>query len=371
MRSRLGDDFTFVSTIKTPESRLIKGYPNCEDISYNLKSYLNKKNYRNALRLGFDSDVVITGSAPDVFIKTRLKSNKLTFRYSERIFKKGYVSLLSPRTLYSLAKKHTIHRHKNLYMLCASAYTANDLNLLWAYPKKMFKWAYFTGVPKIDIDNLIRNKPTKEVALLWVGRFIDWKHPELAVCLMENLIKSGYKVHLTMIGSGPLLGQVRELITSMKLNKHITLTENLPNNEVRNIMLESNIMLLTSNQQEGWGAVVNEAMSSGCVAIGSHEMGAVPYLIDHEKNGLIFKSKDIRSLTDQTKRVLNDRRFREEIGKNAYYTMLNTWSPKNAADSFLQLANSIIKHGTPVRIEEGPCSVAKSTKLSTLIYSKK
>ena len=40
------------------------------------------------MRLGFESDVVITGSAPEQFILKRTTENKLTFRYSERVFKK-------------------------------------------------------------------------------------------------------------------------------------------------------------------------------------------------------------------------------------------------------------------------------------------
>ncbi len=38
-----------------------------------------KMHIRKSLKLGIDSDVVITGSAPDIFIAERLKRNKLTF----------------------------------------------------------------------------------------------------------------------------------------------------------------------------------------------------------------------------------------------------------------------------------------------------
>ncbi len=371
MRTLLGDNFTFVSTTKTPESFLEGGYPDCEEISYNLRSYLNDENFKMALRLGFDSDVVITGSAPDIFIKERLKKDKLTFRYSERIFKKGHVSLFSPRAIFSLTKKHTIHRNKNLYMLCASAYTSNDLSLVFAYPKKMFKWGYFTEVPQLDIYNVIKNKPKEKIALLWVGRFIDWKHPEMAVVMMQNLIESGYDVHLTMIGSGTMLEYIRGLIDTLSLNEHITLAGNMPNREVRNKMLQSNVVLLTSNRNEGWGAVLNEAMSCGCVAIGSHLMGSVPFLVENEKNGLIFESRNIQSLTEQTERVLKNINLKEEIGRNAYHTMTNTWSPQNAAEKFILQAESILKTGTPARIAEGPCSFADRTIKSKLIKTNK
>ncbi len=34
------------------------------------------------------------------------------------------------------------------------------------------------------------------------------------------------------------------------------------------------------------GAVANEAMANGCVVVGSHEIGSIPYLIQDLSNGL-------------------------------------------------------------------------------------
>ena len=53
-------------------------------------------------------------------------------------------------------------------------------------------------------------------------------------------------------------------------------------------MERADIYLATSDRQEGWGAVINEAMNSGCAVVADHMMGAVPYLISHEENGMIY-----------------------------------------------------------------------------------
>ena len=37
--------------------------------------------------------------------------------------------------------------------------------------------------------------------------------------------------------------------------------------------------------QEGWGAVVNEAMNSGCAVVADHMIGAAPWLIRQGENG--------------------------------------------------------------------------------------
>ena len=44
-------------------------------------------------------------------------------------------------------------------------------------------------------------------------------------------------------------------------------------------MEESEIYLVTSDRKEGWGAVVNEAMNSGCAVVADHMIGAAPWMI--------------------------------------------------------------------------------------------
>ena len=173
-------------------------------------------------------------------------------------------------------------------MLCASAYAANDLNLIFAYPNKKFKWGYFTKVKEIDIKQIIAQKPIERIELLWTARFIHLKHPELAVKFAFELKKKGYKFHLNMIGAGEMFDFIKKLIKKMKLQDCIDILPGMPNSEVHKYMKKTNIFLFTSNRREGWGAVLNEAMSNGCAVVASHAIGAVPFLINHQKNGLIL-----------------------------------------------------------------------------------
>ena len=107
---RLTDgQFTFVATTPVPKARLALGYHD-----------MNKQ---------IESDVIITGSAPEIYTMMRIKEGKLTFRYSERIYKRGIWRMFSPRGLYFMLKHHRKYRKDPLYMLCASAYTSFDYAL--------------------------------------------------------------------------------------------------------------------------------------------------------------------------------------------------------------------------------------------------
>lgn len=361
MYKYLGNNFTFVSTEKLPFDRLSSGYQDCSHYPYNLNSFENDSNFEKALKLGIDSDIVIIGSAPEVFVKERLRENKHTFRYYERILKQGEWRLFDPRVFISLIKKHTQYRNKNLYMLCASAFTANDLDLVFAYPQKKYKWGYFTAVEELDIDTIISQKPTDCMEIIWTARFLDWKHPELAVQLAYELKKKRYNFHLKMIGAGELVDATQKLIKKLNVSDCVSYMGSLPNAEVRGLMQKSNIFIFTSDRNEGWGVVLNEAMSSGCAVIAGNEIGSVPYLLKHKKNGLMFKSNNLQSLLKQTEYLINDTSLRNQLTKNAYLTMVNDWNPKNAASRLLQLLPSIIE-GKAISFENGPCSIARKHK---------
>jgi glycosyltransferase involved in cell wall biosynthesis len=360
MVKHFGVEFTFVSSETVPEERIRIGYQDCTHYVYNLTAYANEANYRKALQLGIDSDIVIIGSAPDIFIEERLRQNKHTFRYSERYLKRGHWQLLNPRVLCYLYRHDTKYRSKNLYMLCASGYTANDLSWVFGYPKKKYKWGYFTEVKELDIEQTIAHKPAERIELLWVGRFLDWKHPELAVQLAFELKKRGYNFYLYMIGTGEMAGYIQNLIITMNVADCVSIAGGIPNSEVRNYMQNAHIFLFTSDRNEGWGAVLNEAMSSGCAVIASHTIGSVPFLIKHKQNGLVFESENLTSLLQQTEKLILNKVLREKLSKDGYYTIKNEWSPKNAVANFMRLVKSIL-NGQKITIESGPCSLAENT----------
>ena len=159
MMKHLENQFTFVETEPIEQERLDMGYEDMgEKYPFVLKSYKDDECYGQALKIGLESDIVIIGSAPEVFIQERLQENKVTFRYTERVLKEGLIRVLDPRVSYGIWSQNTRYKKKNMYLLCASAYTAYDMSLLKAYPDKKYKWGYFPEVKKHDIEQLMKKK---------------------------------------------------------------------------------------------------------------------------------------------------------------------------------------------------------------------
>lgn len=359
MYQALGDGFKFVSTIPIRQERLDLGY---QDMSRLYPFCINTYDGADATNLAFtlanDSDVIVIGSAPEKFITDRIINDKLTFRYSERIFKRGRWRIMSPRALMNLYKNHFKYRNKNLYMLCASAYTAGDFAMAGSYLHKTYKWGYFPETKTHDIERLITNKKGVKSSLLWVGRFIGWKHPEKAILAAKYLRDRGYDFSLDMIGTGEIFDSIAHLIAKNDLQDRVKLRGSMKPEDVRHYMEKANIFLATSDFNEGWGAVLNESMNSGCAVVASHAIGSVPFLIHHGKNGTIYDNGSLDSLCRQVESLVNDEDLCSRLGREAYSTIESTWNAKTAATRLLELSNGLLSHRA-VSFEDGPLSVAK------------
>jgi glycosyltransferase involved in cell wall biosynthesis len=367
---KLGSNYTFVITKALPYSFTENGYPDFSNRPYILNAFENAENYQKALFLGKTSDVVIIGAAPDVFIKERLKDNKITFRYSERWFKKIDFHLFSPRAWWYKYYYHLRHRGKRLYMLCASAYLANDTAKLFSYPQKCYKWGYFTNVEQLNIDVIIQKKQQPCFKIFWAARWIPLKHPEFVILLAADLKKKGYNFHIEMAGTGSSFfnEEIKSLALKLNVLDKITFLDSVPNHTILKKMQEANVFLFTSNGEEGWGAVVNEAMSNGCTVIASHKIGSVPFLIKNRNTGLIFKTGDVQGLIKCVELLLTDRNFCNELAKNAYYSISHIWNPKNAATCFLSLSSSLMDNEEKI-CDIGPCSKAFPIKKREFLKS--
>jgi len=351
---RLGEGFHYISVDKIPEWRLKSGYRDLDsDYPFVIRAYEDEK---KAIAIAENCDVLMMGSAPDKYIKKRLSKNKLTIRCSERLYKNGVSAKLFPRAVGSALLRYHRYKRKRLYMLCASAYTAVDCMKFGCYKDKMFKWGYFPETIEYDYNTLLKQKEHGTVNILWVGRLIDWKHPEMAIEVADYLRKKGIAFQLKIIGTGEMETTIAQSIVQKKLENAVHLIGAIPVSEVRCYMEQASIFLFTSDKKEGWGAVVNEAMNSGCAVIACDAAGSVPFLIQDEVNGITFQPGDQIRLNESVERVITCPDYCQMLGKNAYETVLTKWNAKVAAERLLELIENDMNKDL---FNEGPCSMAE------------
>ena len=335
------------------------GYEDLSSRPYVIQAWKDDLLLNKAKTLCLEADVALFGGPEALDYQViRAKAGKLSFEVSERWLKRGALNLLSPRLLKNMWYYHTLFKHKPMYKLCSSAYGAKDQYKLKSYYQRCYKWGYFTKVD-YDRESLFNAKRdiTDVITIMWCARFLKWKHPELPVQLAARLKAKGYKFTIDMYGSGVEHKRTKELISTLGVGDLVRLCGNLPNEKILDEMAKHEIFLFTSDSHEGWGAVANEAMSNGCVLVGSDAIGSIPYLLNDGENGMIFKSCDLKSLEDKVEYLINNPSELKKMSANGYKTIRDIWSPENAAKSLMVLIDDIIS-GREISIIEGPCSIA-------------
>jgi glycosyltransferase involved in cell wall biosynthesis len=360
----IGDGFCFVQTEQMHQERINMGWGQENDkIPYLKILYTDKTAYNECIQLGKESDVVILGSAPYEFIADRVKNNKLTFYYAERLFRKSFLrAFYPPSTLKILKRFIRPGWNSNFYMLCASGYTSYDVSRIHTFEDRCFRWGHFPEFIEYDIDKLIESKQTETIELLWAGRFIDCKHPQYPILVAKKLKQENIKFRLNIIGTGELESELVKLIENNKLYDCVELLGSMEPISVRRYMEKADIYLFTSDFGEGWGAVLYEAMNSGCAVVASHAIGAVPHMLQHRANGLIYKNADFNDLYVKVKELIENKNKREYLGRNAYTSLNEQWKGEVAAKRFYDFAYSALIGDNKPEYENGTMSVAPKLK---------
>ena len=356
------ESFAFVQMVNTGDSWEGKGgilfrkdYPYL--IMYNEATNLVHSLLRK-------SDAIIVSSPYQKIIDKKTFKHVPVFIYLERFYKNESSLLQRLKIRLGSVAHHGMYQIYAPILLCASGFCAQDANRLGLYRNRCFQWGYFPACKKHNIKELLKNKEDASVPnLLWVGRMLDWKHPDDAVTIAARLAENGYAFHLNIVGSGEMEQQIKELVDRYHLQNRVSVLGFKPPEEVRRLMEEANIYLFTSDFNEGWGAVLNEAMNSGCAVIASHAIGAVPFLLEDEKNGLIYQSGNIEDLYIKVKLLLDTPELQRQIGEQAYHTIVESWNAEVAAEHFVKLAQTVAIGNPSLDLyEKGPCSKASCIK---------
>jgi glycosyltransferase involved in cell wall biosynthesis len=365
----IGDNFCQICTEEVDNERLRLGWSSNNSVkkSYLRFSYHSPEDEKKLMKLANDAEIVIYGGMDRRWIANRIQAGKLTFRYSERLFKKGFWRILHPKYLLDIYLNHLSLNRPNFHLLCAGAYVAFDMARLGAYRNRMWKWGYFTdvcgsmGKTRIGAENE-RQKKSETMELLWCGRMIRWKQVIHLLKAAVKLKQTGLSFHINLVGEGVEEPKLRLFAEKHNLNKTVSFHPPAAPKKIRALMGSTHIYVLPSNFQEGWGAVVNEAMSSGCCVVSSSGVGSAGFLINSGENGFVYKNGSINQLTRILSLLLRNPETAAEAGNMARKTIQN-WSPDNAARRFLNLANTL-SEGKPAEklYKEGLCSQANTVR---------
>lgn len=358
------EDFIFIAEKPMEQFRIDMGWEDMNNKEFVIKSYENKQSLDLAIKLCNEADIVIAGDSSGKFIEQRSRDNKIIFYGDERLLKDDSLHWHIRHWFHFF--RDFKHRKQlgmsNAYLLCYGAFVKHDYKVCYGFNNLSFRFGYFPYVDKVSKEVIFAKKNQGIIKILVVSRFTKWKRIELAVKAFNKVSKLIPNVEMQLIGNTnediAYTNKIKKLITNRD-NNMITFLGSMSNKGVINKMQEADIFIFPSNRCEGWGAVLNEAMSCGCACIASDMIGSVPYLIKNGNNGFIFKNGNLKDLIKKLSLLCVNNELRFKLANNAYDTIYNEWNADVAGNRLTNVFNNLI-HGKGVNIyEEGPCSIQK------------
>lgn len=188
--------------------------------------------------------------------------------------------------------------------------------LLDAFKNKGFDTVYIPNSIEMDKFPFKLRKKIK-LKLLWVRAFHKTYNPTLAVRVVE-ILKNQYKdVTLCMVGpkKDSSLKEVKELAFALDLSENIVYTGVLPRNEWHKLSVNYDIFINTTNIDNMPVSVI-EAMALGLPVV-STNVGGLPFLIEHNIDGILIEKNNARALADSVLYLINHPEDAQQIALNA------------------------------------------------------
>ena len=168
----------------------------------------------------------------------------------------------------------------------------------------------------IELENFeFQNRDIKTVKLLWLRSFSEIYNPKLAVLVLEELINRGCQAELTMVGPEIDGSMEASRVLAKTKNLNVNFTGKLDRKRWTNLAEDCNIFINTTNFDNMPVSVI-EAMALGLPVV-STNVGGLPYLITHEKEGLLVPPNDVCAMSEAIIRLIEDKNLKDSIVNNA------------------------------------------------------
>lgn len=338
--------FYYMSTRK-PGEEISYRYLNNDFRGY----HINSHSYSNEqLKTIIDNaDIIFIGAVEDLRIWKHIegKSNvtPILEHYSRfrPLLPNIPIEALRRIKFYLSIKKRLEGYHKK-YILCNSYYTDRDFR--WCFKDQVYlRFSYFENYLFPSIESL-NNKDKNNI--LYVGRGdVDFKCVGIAYKAFRYFKKID-RYQLNVVGKNVKRSNLKD-IRYIEYFSHI---------DMMKAFEQSSIFLFTSDRREGWGVVLNEAMSKGCIVFASSKAGSTNVLIEDGVNGFTFSSfRELKKKINIFLSMGEDRIIAMRM--NAINNIRDKWNGTIAYKRAKKFIECMLSNKMFEPYSDGPLSLAK------------
>jgi colanic acid/amylovoran biosynthesis glycosyltransferase len=172
--------------------------------------------------------------------------------------------------------------------------------------------------PMAKLDHKVLDKA--KVHLLTVSRLVEKKGLIYLLEAVKMLRDRGLRIECSIIGDGPLRGQIEKYRDLNGLHRNIHLHGMLPQSAIKSFYLSADIFVLPSivaadGDRDGLPNVLVEALAVGIPVIAT-SISAIPELVIHESTGILVPDRSAADIRDAILRLLRDKELCKQMAEN-------------------------------------------------------
>ncbi|MGC8832361.1 MAG: glycosyltransferase family 4 protein [Thermoproteota archaeon] len=200
----------------------------------------------------------------------------------------------------------------------------------------------YPGVDVEALDKALEESPRQGggETILFVGRMVRRKGPDLLLKAFAMLLKEHPDARLVMVGDGPFLSSLKDLARQLKLEDKVTFTGALRGKPLYSRYAECDVFAMPSRQTttdvEGFGMVFLEAGFFAKPSVGTRT-GGIPEAILDGETGILVPQDDVEALRDALILLLRDKGIARRLGEKARERVLSEFTWEKATLRFLEM----------------------------------
>ena len=195
----------------------------------------------------------------------------------------------------------------------------------------------------ITIPEEEKRNDNKKIEMISLGRIEKEKGMHFAVQAVSKLNEMDReKVHLNIVGEGPYLESIRELIEHLELDQYISCHGRLSDENLDAMFNRCQIHIMPTTRQEGLPLTILEGMAYGLATIAS-DIGGISGVITNEFDGFLIKPGNVDELTNVLVKIINDKEKRISTGQNARGTILEKYSKERMVNETLHEIITVVE----------------------------
>ncbi len=167
-------------------------------------------------------------------------------------------------------------------------------------------------VAKFDVKKITSNK----IHFTCIGHLGEHKGVLLILQALSS-IEDKEKLHINIVGEGPLEENLKNYISDNQLSEYVTLFGKVSNEKIVTIFAQTDVYIIPSMWPENQPVTITEAFSSKIPVIGTN-LGGIKELIIPNKTGLLFPMGNANALAESMLFFIKNPESISIYGNNAY-----------------------------------------------------